>query len=210
MHPELQAILAPAYPCSEMLSGACFGKMLWNPAQGHVPRGFVGATGELSEVQLVLVVAEPGPPATDEEHSGLLQSAYDYAVESFRAAKGVFHQNVRSILDLCWPGLSFDEQLRRFWLTESVLCSAESALGRVPRQVEHACGHRYLLRQLKLFPSALVVGLGGKSHQRLKQLGVRDFLRVHAVAPPAGNKPKSKETWKRIPIGLRSRFPGSS
>jgi hypothetical protein len=42
----------------------------WSPREGHVPRGFLGAIGQLSEVELVLVVAEPGDPLAGEDHSG--------------------------------------------------------------------------------------------------------------------------------------------
>ena len=77
--------------------------MRWNPPAGHVPRGFLGAAGDLSEVELVLVFAEPGDPHFGECHTGL-KSAYDYATYGFGTGKDLFHRNVRHILDLCWPG----------------------------------------------------------------------------------------------------------
>src|SRR5437763_10943031 len=66
----LANILLPAYgPCPEFAT-ACK-EMRWNPDAGHVPRGFLGACGELSEVELLLVFAEPGDPHVGERHSGL-------------------------------------------------------------------------------------------------------------------------------------------
>jgi hypothetical protein len=112
--------------------------MRWAPDEGHVPRGFCGAGGTLEEVRLVLVVAEPGDPHAGERHGanpaaeGRLDSAYAYAYECFKSGKDLFHRNVRLILNLCWPDIDFDEQMRRTWITESVLCSArtEGAPGR--------------------------------------------------------------------------------
>ena len=61
---KLIEVLSPAYgPCRHMLThgGGC-PESRWKPAIGHVPRGFLGATGELAEVELVMVLAEPGEP----------------------------------------------------------------------------------------------------------------------------------------------------
>src|ERR1700730_6020086 len=158
---ELVRILAPAYgPCPEF-KGACAGEMRWIPEAGHIPRGFFGATGDLSEVELVLVVAEPGDPHAGEHHSGSvkLESAYDYATKVYREGKDPFHRNVRKILNACWPGVTFDEQTRKVWVTESLLCSALKEGAPVSRPCEIACGERYLKAQLDLFPDALIVAL---------------------------------------------------
>ena len=52
MHASLQAVLSPAYRCAEF--GARCEGMRWEPKLGHVPRGFLGATGSLEEVELIL------------------------------------------------------------------------------------------------------------------------------------------------------------
>lgn|SRR6266498_643166 len=57
-NPLIQSLLPAHAPCVHF-SGACAEIMRWKPAQGHVPRGFCGATGNLEEVELVLVTAEP-------------------------------------------------------------------------------------------------------------------------------------------------------
>ena len=203
LSPRLENILSPAYgPCPEFAS-ACK-EMRWNPDAGHVPRGFLGACGELSEVELILVFAEPGDPHFGERHSGLT-SAYDYAAMAFRTGKDQFHRNVRSILDACWPSVPFEVQLRKVWLTESVLCSALTEGGRVGRSASSACGRRYLTAQLALFPQAFIVALGGKARDRMHSLGVYGFLPVWSVAPPGCNNPKASESWKRIPIEMHRR-----
>lgn len=203
LHPSLERILTPAYhPCQEFSNNCKV--MRWNPDAGHVPRGFLGACGELSEVELVLVFAEPGDPQAGEKHSGL-QSAYDYAMLTFDAGLDQFHRNVRKILDMCWPGMPFQEQMHKAWLTDSVLCSAPKECGSVSISVSNACGRQYLTAQLALFPNALIVALGTKAQNRLRSLGVTDFVPAYAVAPPGCNRQEALESWKKIPLELRRR-----
>jgi hypothetical protein len=203
LHPSLERILTPAYsPCQEF-SRDCK-EMRWDPEAGHVPRGFLGACGKLSDVELVLVFAEPGNPHNGEKHSGL-QSAYDYVMSVFAEGKDLFHRNVRKILDSCWPGMSFQEQMRKVWLTDSVLCSAPKEGGPVSRATSLACGRRYLLAQLAQFPNPLIVALGRKAQRRLCSLGVHEFLSVYAAAPPGCHRPQAIESWKQIPTELRRR-----
>jgi hypothetical protein len=72
---ELQEILLPAYrPCPN-LGGPCSNVVKWYPLAGHVPRGFIGATGSANEVELVLITAEPGDPLSDEMYDEQTPSA---------------------------------------------------------------------------------------------------------------------------------------
>ena len=177
--------------------------MRWKPERGHVPRGFCGATGALREVQLVLVVAEPGDPHADEVYapqaspSKLFKKVCRYVYGCFAHGTDQFHRNVRHILDHCWPDLSFDRQLRRAWIAESVLCSASVECGSVPLVVHRNCLDLYLDRELALFPKATVVALGSKAHHRMQPLR-RPFLRVGSVAPPGCNQERVKESWEDI------------
>ena len=60
----LSSILRPAFkPCAGF-DGACKDVAQWKPERGHVPRGFVGALGSTDEVEVVLLIAEPGNPYT--------------------------------------------------------------------------------------------------------------------------------------------------
>ena len=206
LSPPVARILSAAYgPCPEFTQ-ACT-EMRWNPDAGHVPRGFLGACGELSEVELILVFAEPGDPHIGERHSGL-DSVYDYATMAFRTGKDLFHRNVRKILNACWPNIPFEQQMRKVWLTELVLCSARAEGGGVSKCASIACGRRYLLAQLALFPDALVVALGSKARHRLRAVGVMDFIDVWAAAPPGCNNAKAPESWKRITVELEQRRGG--
>ncbi|SOY71788.1 conserved hypothetical protein [Cupriavidus phytorum] len=199
----LDTILAPAYaPCPEF-EGAC-SEMRWLPGSGHVPRGFAGALGSIDEVELVLVFAEPGDPHAGEVHLGL-ETAYDYAMQVFRTCKDLFHRNVRAILDSCWPNLTFDEQMRKTWMTDSVLCSAKKEGGTVPSKASRACGERYLRAQLDLFAPCLVAAMGAKAASRLRAIGHLNFLPVYAAAPPGCNRREAKESWKRSGNELRRR-----
>lgn len=178
--------------------------MRWDPAAGHVPRGFFGATAGVSNVELVLVVAEPGDPMPGESHTGL-DSAYEYAMDAFRRGRTLFHQNVRYILDRCWPGMSFDDQLKRVWMTESILCSASFEGGRVGSAIARACGSRFLRPQLTLMPHAVVAALGGKARERLRLAGISDFIEAASVAPPGCNFKGSRESWDKVAAAVRAR-----
>ena len=68
MNKEMLEVLAPAYTPCRHFSGQCK-SMRWNPSNGHVPRGFCGADGDLSEIELILVTAEPGDPLAHEDYS---------------------------------------------------------------------------------------------------------------------------------------------
>lgn len=203
LNQSLANLLAPAYGPCPAFAGKC-GEMRWNPAQGHVPRGFLGAAGALKDIELVLVFAEPGDPHDGEKHEGLA-SAYRYATHAFETGKDQFHRNVRAILDTCWPGLSFSEQMKKVWMTESVLCSAKQEGGSVSTAVTSECGKRYLAAQLELLPQALVVALGSKAQKRLRSIGFTKFLSAFAVAPPGCNFSGAQESWALIPIELRRR-----
>ena len=193
--------------------------MRWKPSAGHVPRGFLGACGEPSEVELILVFAEPGDPHGEEldaEHTRLLNSAdtalsraYEYATWAVETGHDQFHRNLKDILNMCWPGSSFEQQMHKVWLTDSVLCSAIVEGGKVSPTAAKVCGRRYLLAQRALFrKEALVVAVGNKARQRLLWLDLRDgtdFIHVRSIAPPGCNYVGSRESWERIPSELTRR-----
>ena len=193
-NPELRTVLLAAYSPCNAFAGPC-SAMRWDPARGHVPRGFFGATSALEDVELVLVCAEPGDPHASESHAGssageMLDSAYDYAYNCFKTGTDLFHRNVQLILNLCFPGSSFDEQMRRAWITDSVLCSARVEGGSVPASAARACRSRYLEAQLDLLPNAVVAALGSKARDRLAGYG-REVIPAFAAAPPGCNRPSA-------------------
>lgn len=178
--------------------------MTWNPTTGHVPRGYFGATGEIHEVELVLVFAEPGDPHGRESYrpSDAVEETSSYTASCFKDGTDYFHRNMRMILDWCWPNLTFDEQMRKTWVTESVLCSAVVETGPVPAKVWRACRDAYLDKQLDLFDNAVVVALGSKAAQRLKG---RAFIRATSAAPPGCNHKGARESWQKIAEAVNAR-----
>jgi hypothetical protein len=208
MNPELREVLLKAFGPCPAFTGAC-SEMRWDPAKGHVPRGYCGATGELEEVGLVLVCAEPGDPHFDERYdegnaASQMRRAYLHAYKSYKGGTDLFHRNIRFILDLCWPGISFDQQLRRTWLVDSVLCSARAEGAKVSGVVEHECRRRYLERQLALMPRAVVVALGGKAFSRLS--GIPQVLKAHSAAPPGCNYKPARPSWVEVARQVQSRI----
>lgn len=194
----LLATLLPAHTPCEQFHGTCT-EMRWSPADGHVPRGFCGALGDVAEVELVLVAAEPGDPLRGESHNDF-SSTVAHSLSCLRFPPTPFHQNVRLILNMCYPNQSLDEQLRRVWRTNAVLCSAKVECGRVPRSVERTCVSLYLSQQLALVPHALVAALGTKAQRRLRQEGIRYFPAAH---PSSRKSTKEKHaSWRALAKAL--------
>jgi hypothetical protein len=200
--------LRPAYEPCPNFKKACKDYCLWIPQDGHVPRAFGGATGAISDIRLILVTAEPGDPADGEKYHGspdeMLHASMSMLIKCLRednlrrngkAAR--FHKNLRKILDLCWPGDSLEDQLRKTWITPAVLCSAEKSTGVVPRKIENTCVSTYLVPQINLLENAFVIALGGKARDRLNRNRVRkNFDSYHPSLMPK-DQPKGEESWKQ-------------
>ena len=177
----------------------------WNPEGGFIPRGFLGATGELEEVEAVFVFAEPGHPMPDEhgEYSESLspeeyiQLTTDFAYVCFSREVDEMHVNVRYILNEIWPSLSFEEQLKKVWMTETRLCSIKKEIGNIPIRNRDICSSHYLKKQLNLFTNAKVIGFGNKAKDTLTRLG-QDHLGAWAVSPPGANNQKAKDSWENV------------
>jgi hypothetical protein len=188
---ELLDVLAPAFEPCVMFGHACSGSATWDPARGYVPRGFLGALGSIEEVEVVIIVAEPGDPLPGESHEITgdlvtdIERVCHYAYDHLEGRRSQFHSNMRHLLDDIYPGLSLREQLRRVWITESVLCSAHVESGTIPRVSEEACVDRYLARQLALLPGRPHVPFGRKARERAGRRGLAVHPReFRALAPP--------------------------
>jgi hypothetical protein len=180
---------------------------------GHVPRGFVGALGTLEEIELVLLIAEPGNPYSSERHTGsnpteFIEGVCAYAFQQYERRTDLIHRNVRGILDRCWPGLTLRDQFRKTWISETYLCSAVREGGSVPAASWRVCVNDYLSPQLRLLPDRVVVALGKKAQQR-----AASFPFVHkagAVSPPGCNFAGVKTSWDAIPGYLAARRTGGA
>lgn len=228
-HPYLLKILLRAYqPCPGFNSPCeC---MRWNPTEGHVPRAFCGATGRLDEVELVLVCAQPGDPYpnpnypaiyTGKTKEEMLRATCQLDYHNLCNGTEPFERNIRYILDLCYPEMSFDDQMRRTWFTNSVKCSAPEECGDVPIRVCRECREWYLDKELALFPSVLlVVAVGQKPDKRLRdrreveevargegwcywKSGELRVLRVVSATLIGVSRKKAEASWSQIPVWLK-------
>jgi hypothetical protein len=206
-HTVLDTLGAAYSPCPAFKT-VCQ-SMRWAPTVGHVPRGFAGALRGPQQVRLVLVTAEPGDPYDSESYPRhasprkILETACRHVYEALQNGPDRYHQNLRHILNRCFPSLSFEEQMSRTWLTDSVLCSAHVEGGRIRMPIAHECRHRYLDAQLALFPRALVVALGGKAAYRLR--GVPGVLSAFSVAAPGCHRAKARPSWDAVVAAFRAR-----
>ena len=135
-----------------------------------------------------MILAEPGNPQHDEEHDpdldaeGMLKSTVRFVYRCYHERRGKLHRNARWFLDCLYPGLGFDQQLRRVWLTESRLCSLNTSGGSPRADLYTRCEDDYLTGQLKLLANAPVVAFGGKAQATVKRLRV-PAIAAHALAP---------------------------
>ena len=207
---ELLEILKPAYEPCKNFNSTCKDKISdWNPQVGHIPRGFCGAIGKVSEVDLVLVVAEPGNPKDDESYSfqtnieDYFNKVSGFVYECYEKKVSDMHINIRDIVDKCFPNISlFSEQVKKIWITETVLCSAKVSTGPVDASCEQACVNSYFKKQMDLFENSFFIIFGGKAKKRIKHLFNEDKNNsyfAHHVAPPGVNIDynKHKDSWDK-------------
>ena len=168
--PELREILLPSHNPCQGFQGMCKGIANWNPEQGHVPRGFIGAFGSLDEVQVVILTAEPGDPHYEESYEfndRLMTQTCRYSFDVHQTGRDRYHKNLKLLLDLIFPRVRLEDQLKKAWITGTYLCSAQKESGRVPRQAERGCAERFLVKQLELLEGRPIVALGRKAQKRV-------------------------------------------
>lgn len=202
----LRDIILPALcPCPN-LNSACKKYCRWEPKNGHIPRGFGGATGSIDDIRLILVTAEPGKPADGEHYDGTPAEMLKSHLELFndairndlsrRGRRTPFHRGLREILNCCWPKYKDDigAQMKCTWFTNSVLCSVGIPGGKVSVDVANSCTQTYLKRQIDALPRAYVIALGGKARDRLQRSAVR--MNGQAQHPSARPKTKPELSWE--------------
>lgn len=200
----LEHLRAAYLPCGNF--GICR-QAQWAPESGHIPRGFLGATGALEDVELVMVFAEPGHPHPGEVYDSrdspetLLESGMHHTYQAFATGTDLFHRNVRWFMDQLYPNLTFDQQLRHVWLTEGRLCSIENEIGGLR---DHLCAQRYLRAELEMLPNATVAAFGGKAQDYIRGLKV-EHLKAYAFAPPGANHKPARPSWEKALENIKSR-----
>ena len=216
MYPNkaLTKVLAPAYePCRymPMCGGRCPDSQ-WHPANGHVPRGYLGATGDLDDVELVIVLAEPGEPKGTEKYldelapSETARRVVDFVHETYvnqedPRVHGKVQRVIRWFLDQWFPGVDFEQQMRRVWITQARLCSRGPGSYTIP--FYDPCGDAYLAAQLRVLPSVPIIAFGDKAEKALQRLNIEP-TRVPHPSERKSNASKC-EKWKRAIAKLRNR-----
>lgn len=154
-----------------------------------------------------MVFAEPGHPHGNEAHDtallpeGLMESALRHTHGCHAHRTDPFHANVRWFLGQLYPGLGFEDQLRRVWMTEGRLCSIEVEIGATR---DRRCATHYLARQIAALPQASVVAFGGKAQHYLKSIGIA-AIRAYALAPPGANHRPARPSWEAAIAEIRAR-----
>lgn len=202
---QLRVVMREAYsPCQYF--GRCK-EAVWAPAAGHIPRGYLGAAASLVDVELVMVFSEPGSPHPGERYDiscggdFLMDACNEHAYQSFRDGTDLFHRNVRWFLSMLYPDSTFDEQLRKVWLTEGRLCSISNEIAGT---MDRRCAQHYLVRQLALMPQATVVAFGQKARRYLDGLGA-EYVSAYSLAPPGANHKPARPSWEAAVEAVRSK-----
>jgi len=191
----VKTLLKAFEPCS--LIGSC-PQARWHPEDGHIPRGFLGACAELSDVKAVLVFAEPSHPDPEDNYSNcnspmeFLERTVIETFAHFQNPTHGIHHNTRWFLDQIWPEKRFADQLNHVWLTEGRLCSIDDKIGNVP---DNQCSTKYLMPQLNLFPDAVVIPFGGKARKRVSRLNCPYLDGVYSLSPPGANHTPARPSW---------------
>ena len=145
-----------------------------------------------------MVFSESGHPHAQERYNTkstpeqLLNESLSYVYECFASGTDAFHRNARWFIDQLYPNQSFDQQLRRVWLTEGRLCSIAKEIGST---TDRTCSSSYLVHQISALPNAVVVAFGRKAQHYLKGLKV-DFIKAYALSPPGANHKPAKPSWE--------------
>ena len=105
------------------------------------------------------------------------------------------------ILDLALPGEALDAQLKRAWIVDSYLCSAETERGRVAAEATRECSNRFLKPQLQKLAGRPVIAFGGKAHSRVTSCLTRNnmqakVIKAFALAPPGCYRKQALPSWK--------------
>ena len=209
--------LESAISCPQF-EGVCKGFCRFDPAVGLIPRGYGGKPEDASDVRLIIVTAEPGDPAIGESYSGTalemrkahlnhFEQAMCHGIQRYGSASSQFHQRLCEILELFWPALDLDAQLKVTWFTDAVLCSASKSGGMFPKEIEMTCATTYLRPQIQSMQNAAVLALGAKAIRRMKQAGLRvDLTGHHPSVWPGRQLVAARESWSRAAMDFHVRY----
>lgn len=197
---KLVEILRPAYRCCSF-DDACRGTATWKPNFGYVPRGFVGASGSLDEVKVIILSDRPGSPFSQEQYSAPneLEQTIDFTFQCLSNRTPPFHENLGYLLDRIFPNEGLEDQLKKTWVTNSYLCSFPEYVDDAPSKAWHECADRYLSSQLAILPGRPVIALGTTVGKRARRAGVDKNLlyEAHALRQRSPSRERNaRRTWE--------------
>jgi hypothetical protein len=201
--PDLLTLLRNMQQCSNF--GICK-DATYDPAKGHIPRGFAGAEGKLEDVLLVMVFAEPGFPLPGETYSDVPEENLRSILKATHWRRGTdpFHRNVTRFLDAVFPSMvgNIEKQLRKVWMTQTRHCSLAQEIGSILKRERMICSQKHLLKQVELFPNAKVLLAGGKAKQ-MEYLFLEP-IKCGAFAPPGCNQSAVRQSHVDAAATLRA------
>jgi hypothetical protein len=203
---QLVRILEQAYPCAGFETSCR--SMCWEPLKGLTPAGYIGATHSIGEVEVMFVLSEPYE-AAERQPLAPDTTPFQHVTHSCRqlylglmAQQDQFHRNLRFILEQFFPNLELNDQLKRCWITPTILCSTAHDSSALSEDVFRQCRRQFFIKQLQLFPRATKVALGSKAAEFLKPYC--EFLSATQPSPPACNHRGTREGW--VSIGRQYRM----
>lgn len=209
-HRAILDLLREAYvPCQYF--GTC-AQAVYDPKKGLVPRGYLGATASLNDVEAVIVLAEPGYPHPNESHDGedpdaIIRSTIRYTYKCYNEGKDDIHKNVRWFADRLFPEYesNFEKQLDKLWITESRLCSLDEdkETKNISKVERLRCTEYHALRQIQLFPNAQIILAGVSKAQKAAHL-FPGAIRCWAFARPGSNRKEARPSWNEAAVKFQT------
>lgn len=190
--------------------------------RGHRPRHFAGALDKPEQVEVLLILAEPGSTPYNWEigrwpdtwlddvcSDGVGQRGghpfvYDPAHSFDNRYEARFAVWPALFLGQVYPNLSARERMERAIIANSFWMQADASGGRIPRGAERAFAP-ILAGFVDMFPSATVIAAGRKASDRLTLAGCR-HVPMSALTLPEYNKPSAKESRDQVAGTIRSKI----
>ena len=229
-HPKLLEIMKDAYPCvkfkeqqesvlnfkTDPINCKICKEAVWNPAKGYIPRSYIGATGNLEDVEAILICISPFEPhravepfpgeGYDPELSPLemVEANVKYVHDCIRLLqprfKSRFHLRMKEFLETLYPNEHLNQILKKVWITQCRLCSSNPDSEEVSADT---CMKHYLKKQLEALPDATVVVFGEQAQKAMNtflethNIG-RNFEPCYSFSVRPADLEKARESWERV------------
>ena len=173
--------------------------------KGHSPRHVAGNLANPSEVEIILLLAEPASDPWPEEVNGN-EATWIEDVMCDGVGKGGsrigydelaqrnFEGNPRDFLMMVWPEATFSERMQKTIITNSFWMQAHASSGTIPAEAEREFG-RHLKSFVSIFPNPIVAAAGGKAEKRCKYAGIAHDAWMHSLTPRRSDQDRARETW---------------